>query len=96
MTRAVDDLTRSKELLAKLGLEETPARLDAVRATLMAIRDDQKAVDGQLCNHIAGDGDGSLGEEQSDLAELARQCALAIETGDPGVCDEVPARGAAA
>lgn len=90
MTRspAMSDDDRSKEVLKKLGVQETPERVNAVRGLMSVIRIDQRTTDVELCNKIAADVDGSLGEGGSDLAELARQCALAIETGDPGACDE--------
>lgn len=92
-SRLADDIHRSKALLKALGVKETPEHLSAVQSVLTGIRTDQRIIDVQLCNKIAADVDGSLGEGRSDLAELARQCAPAIETGDPGACDEVQSRG---
>lgn len=88
MTPTNDD-DHSKALLKKLGLKETPDHLNTVRADLIHVRTDQRTIDVGLCNRIGADVDGSLGEGGSDLAELARQCALAIETGHPGDCEEV-------
>lgn len=82
---------RANRLLKSLGLDPTPDRVRLAAAEIEAAQQAQRDADAELCRTIAADIEGATGEPGNDLAEVARQCAFAIETGDAGAVDEVQA-----
>lgn len=82
---------RAKRLLRSLNVEATQERVRLVVAEIEDAEQNQRDAAAGLCRTIAADVEGATGEPGNDLAEVARQCAFAIETGDAGAVDEVDA-----